>query len=497
MTVVSIPSFDLFSPALAYHTSAQTFLSEQGTELLLRAKALSAELHTSSPQQATAFDQMMQTLAQRFTDEAKLSQEAITNLNSHFTFLATAEAKLSGTTPATLPALTLPNTVNWLQIHNTPVNSCFDELESKLYQFKQDLDEFEPRVKDFEHLIWVAVNQPDQLKNIVQVPAAGWEPDWLKAGIQDVVNIGTDDATAALRPAIDFIQAHQNDIYKMLDQMRQGFETIFLPRTDPHVLQAHIDYLSALKTAYDTNIRSPFDHATRPIATQYQPPAGQNSYQLAWVSIPDQQHQTSLALENAIGQLQNLQGLNELIVTDLIIIVVAVGVFLVAIAVTAFIVTIVGTLPTMFVSGASAAGATIGATTTEVTFGSALAAILSTTFMGIAVWEWIPITAIGLAAGYDIHQLDPNIPQQLIDTITTVLGGIIIYNVVKKTADGQIVRVRPLTPREVRKLRTQGGTPFEQEKADQGYPANAIIYVDQDGNYWIGVPGSDIVNEFP
>src|SRR5579884_350145 len=304
MSVVSIPSLDLFTPALSYHTTAQTFLSDQGVEILTRAKALSAELHTSSPQFAAEFDKTIQALAQRFTDEAKLSGDAVTNLNSHFTFLATAEAKLSGTTPATLPALTLPNTSTWLQIHNTPVDSCFDELDSQLYQFKQDLDAFEPRVKDFEHLVWVAVNQPDQLKNLVQVPAAGWEPDWLKTGIQDVVNVGTDAATAALRPAIDFIQAHQTDIFSMIDNMRQGFESIFLPRTDPHVLQAHIDYLSALKTAYDTNIRTPFDTSTRPIATQYQPPVGQNSYQLAWAAIPDQQLYTSNALGNIIGQLQ-------------------------------------------------------------------------------------------------------------------------------------------------------------------------------------------------
>jgi hypothetical protein len=72
------------------------------------------------------------------------------------------------------------------------------------------------------------------------------------------------------------------------------------------------------------------------------------------------------------------------------------------------------------------------------------------------------------------------------------------YNWVdKKTADGTTVKVRKLTNREVSKLRTDWGTPFEQEKANEGYPANADIYVDQDGNYWIGVPGSNIVTEFP
>jgi hypothetical protein len=428
MSVVSVPSLDIFAPAIVYHTSAQTFLSGQESEILSRSKALSDELHTSTPQQAGEFDRVMQTLAQRFHDEAQLCQEASENLQSHFQFLATAEAKLSGTPPRTLPNLAHSTTGNWLQIQNTPVNSCFDELESKLYQYKRDLDDFGPRIQQFEHLIWVAVNQPDQLKNIVQVPSAGWEPDWLNAGIQDVTNLGVDAATAALRPAINYIQAHQADIYKMLDQMRQGFETIFLPRTDPHILQEHIDYLSALKSTYDRQIRAPFNDATAPIATQYQPPAGQDSYQRAWPTIADQQYHTSMVLGSVITQLQQIQQLNELIAIDLIIIVVAVGVFLIAIAVTAFIVTIIGTLPAMFISGESAAGGVIAVGGTEATFGSIFGAIFGATFAGIPLWEWATITTIGVVIGTDISLITSQMTSQQAvatthQTSITVVGG--------------------------------------------------------------------------
>jgi hypothetical protein len=73
----------------------------------------------------------------------------------------------------------------------------------------------------------------------------------------------------------------------------------------------------------------------------------------------------------------------------------------------------------------------------------------------------------------------------------------IVFSTEKTTPDGQTIRVRPLKNREVKNLRTDDGTPFEKEKGKMGYPANAEIYVDQDGNYWIGMPGSNYVEPFP
>ncbi len=73
----------------------------------------------------------------------------------------------------------------------------------------------------------------------------------------------------------------------------------------------------------------------------------------------------------------------------------------------------------------------------------------------------------------------------------------IVYSTTKETPNGEEIRVRKLKNREVKNLKDDDGTPFEQEKARQGYPANADIYVDQDGNYWIGMPGSDHVEPFP
>jgi RHS repeat-associated protein len=80
---------------------------------------------------------------------------------------------------------------------------------------------------------------------------------------------------------------------------------------------------------------------------------------------------------------------------------------------------------------------------------------------------------------------------------SSAVGNGILFSTIKRTVDGQKIRVRKLSNREVHRLTTDWGTPFEEEKADQGYPANADIYVDQDGNYWIAAPGSDIITEFP
>ncbi|HEU5378293.1 MAG TPA: hypothetical protein VFV38_22955, partial [Ktedonobacteraceae bacterium] len=72
------------------------------------------------------------------------------------------------------------------------------------------------------------------------------------------------------------------------------------------------------------------------------------------------------------------------------------------------------------------------------------------------------------------------------------------YNwVEKQTVDGLTIKVRKLTNREVSQLKTPWGRDFEKEKADQGYKANADIYVDQNGEYWIAAPGSKFITEFP
>jgi hypothetical protein len=79
---------------------------------------------------------------------------------------------------------------------------------------------------------------------------------------------------------------------------------------------------------------------------------------------------------------------------------------------------------------------------------------------------------------------------------TTATSGI-LFSIKKETPDGRIIRVRVLKDREVKTLKTDDGKPFEREKGSQGYPPKAEIYIDPDGNYWIGLPGSDFVERFP
>jgi len=79
---------------------------------------------------------------------------------------------------------------------------------------------------------------------------------------------------------------------------------------------------------------------------------------------------------------------------------------------------------------------------------------------------------------------------------STATNGI-VFSVKKETPDGRTIGVRPLKSREVKNLKTSDGTRFEKEKGKMGYPPKAEIYVDQDGNYWIGMPGSNYVEPFP
>ncbi len=81
--------------------------------------------------------------------------------------------------------------------------------------------------------------------------------------------------------------------------------------------------------------------------------------------------------------------------------------------------------------------------------------------------------------------------------ITRPIGSGKLYSTIKTTPDGQRIRVRKLSNGEVKRLRTEDGTPFEQEKQNVGGRSTDDIYVDQNGDYWIGRPGSDQVEPFP
>ena len=426
MTVVSIPTLDIFAPAIAYHAVSQQFSSEHGTQILVNAQALSAELHQSAPQQADAFDKAMQTLAQRFIDEAELHQQAVANMTSHFDFLATREAAFSGTVPQTLPPMPLLNIAGWLDIQHTPLNGIFDEVERQLHDFAGDLEAFEGRLNDFEHIVSLALNNPDQLAQFVQLPEPGWEPDWLKG----LTQVGDRVEKEVIRHVAGFIQGFQSEIFTLIDQGRQAFSTIFLPRTDPGVLQGHIDYLTALKTAYDHHVRAPFVEATQPVATQYHPPDGQDSYQKAWPTIAEQQGHTSMALSNAIAQLGQLQALNEVVTINTGVMIVAIVACGVALALCLGVVPIPASAPAAGGSAGTAAGAAGGATAAAGTAGATIGGIEIATFLGVPAWWWGAIAMIGgtIVGGTGVGQVGVGSSATSVSTshatsITLVGGG--------------------------------------------------------------------------
>lgn len=113
--------------------------------------------------------------------------------------------------------------------------------------------------------------------------------------------------------------------------------------------------------------------------------------------------------------------------------------------------------------------------------GAALAASIAATlalmlqFIGSALAIWLA----GTMLIYVIEQIKINI----------------VYATELDTSSGK-VRARKLTSREVKGL-SEDGQPFEKIKKKLGYPANADIWVDQDGNYWITMPGSNYAEPFP
>lgn len=70
-----------------------------------------------------------------------------------------------------------------------------------------------------------------------------------------------------------------------------------------------------------------------------------------------------------------------------------------------------------------------------------------------------------------------------------------LFSKMKTTSDGRRIRVRKLSPKEVSKLQAEWGQSFHRAK--KGYKATDEIYEDENGEYWIGRPGSDNVVEFP
>jgi hypothetical protein len=116
---------------------------------------------------------------------------------------------------------------------------------------------------------------------------------------------------------------------------------------------------------------------------------------------------------------------------------------------------------------------------------------------------WAAMDAVGTAlAGLTTAALPYIVVGTAALIVVTALTGdsslstTIVYATKLNTADGP-VRARKLSNGEVKKLRDDDGIPFEKIKQKLGYPANADIYVDEDGNYWIVMPGSEWAEPFP
>ena len=71
-----------------------------------------------------------------------------------------------------------------------------------------------------------------------------------------------------------------------------------------------------------------------------------------------------------------------------------------------------------------------------------------------------------------------------------------LFSTMKTTPDGRRIRVRELSSRDVKKLKTPWGQSFHDLKGKE-FNATDVIYEDQDGNYWIGSSESDNVEVFP
>lgn len=113
------------------------------------------------------------------------------------------------------------------------------------------------------------------------------------------------------------------------------------------------------------------------------------------------------------------------------------------------------------------------------------------TLLGADALLWLLGTLLIYAISHPI-----SLPTHTAFPITKPISTNTVFATKLQTADGPI-RARKLSKGEVKKLRDENGTPFEQVKSKLGYPAPADIYVDQDGNYWIVMPGSDYAEPFP
>ena len=98
---------------------------------------------------------------------------------------------------------------------------------------------------------------------------------------------------------------------------------------------------------------------------------------------------------------------------------------------------------------------------------------------------------------FKVAQQLPAVLSSMASSSNTMTSTNTLFATQLKTYNGRTIRVRKLSNKEVSSLKTPAGISFEDEKADEGLPANADIYVDQEGEYWVLPPGAKYAQEFP
>lgn len=312
MRTVRLTSTDAFIAPLDYHQQVSLFLKQASTELPTRAVEILAEIRRKDAQYADKLSNTLAAFAKRLADEGQSHAQAVTFLQQQYGFLVTREANISRAVGGTLDAFPAlpprPEIVPaWLQIIATPTHNCFDQFRGVLDTYEHDLYSADKTLRDLEHVLWQAINKPDELGVHVD-----WSGNPFADAAGDVVNWGAEHTlNPALQELVDFIRAHEGEIRNIIDTVRNGVEFVLLPPVDGQRFQDFIDYVIALERAYEEHIRLPFHHIAQTFAQSYTPPSDQMSYFDSLGSVAKQQSLTADSLGGLTRHLQQMQTLNE------------------------------------------------------------------------------------------------------------------------------------------------------------------------------------------
>ena len=309
MATVRLTSYDAFTAPLDYHQSAALFSQHIAANLSQRATDVVAQVSKKDGNFGTQLSQAIEDITKRLQGESQSHSDAVTNLQSHLTYLIENEVKHSpdGFIPPTLPAL-LTEIPAWLVIKAMPINNCFDLFKGVVNTYEHVLYDADHKIRDFENLIWNLINNPASLNVHV-----GWSGNWFADTAATAVNDGAEvtGVDEAIQLAADFVRAHEYEIRAAIDAVRDGVKFVTLPLVDGQVLQDLIDYVQGAHDAYHQHVHDQFKPTTQTFLKAYEPPQGHTSYQDSLASFGQMQGVTADAFGSLLSQLNSLQGLNE------------------------------------------------------------------------------------------------------------------------------------------------------------------------------------------